>query len=529
MKLKTQLLLIVSISILGYALIGAYGLYSVKNNLIDSRKHEIDTILHFARNQSMVFIDQYQNGKLSKQNAEAKITELLSGMREGASYIWANDDQAISRVHPRAEKLGKFQQSYAGQFASLQNQDFNFFTEDNIKPGTNKPVLKVNGYTKLPNLNWVIGIGVYMDDIQEQYYSYAKTFFAIATPILLLVIFISSYISRTIIQRLGGEPEFAVAVTRKIANGDLTEKLNHLTAAPSSLVGSMATMQQSLGQTIKTITDGLVTLTNVTSALQGQISVIDHASKGSSDATHSTAASIQELSVCIKEISNNTHLTEQNSAQALNLCVNGNTVVEKTNRSIQTIADSINESVEDFQKLKERSNQIGSIVNVIKEIADQTNLLALNAAIEAARAGEQGRGFAVVADEVRTLASRTSQATSEINQMIQILQTETNTVSLTLGNIVPQVEESIAHTAQVTSMFNKINESASNTLNMIKQVSTATSEQNMASNELAEHIDRISNMVKDTAHSIADFRNTIQDLYQLSQQIESSVKIFKLA
>lgn len=529
MKLKTQLLIIVTISILGYALIGAYGLYSVKNNLVESRKHEIDTILHFARNQSQVFIDQYKQGNISKEDAETKVTELLSGMREGASYIWANDGQAISRVHPRAEKIGKFQQSYASQLASLKDQEFNFFTEENIKPGTDKPVLKVNGYTKLPDWNWIVGIGVYMDDVEAQYYAYAKTFFAIATPILLLVIFISSYISRTIIQRLGGEPEFAVSVTRKIADGDLTERLSHLTASPTSLVGSMATMQQSLSGTIKTITDGLVTLTNVTSALQRQISVIDNASKGSSDATLSTAASIQELSVCIREISNNTNLTEQNSAHALELCHAGNSVVENTSRSIQTIAQSITESVEDFQILKEQSNQIGNIVNVIKEIADQTNLLALNAAIEAARAGEQGRGFAVVADEVRTLASKTSQATSEINQMIQILQNETNRVSETLGNIVPQVNESIDNTAQVTTMFNQINQSANETLNMIKQVSTATSEQNLASNELAEHIDRISNMVKDTANSIADFRTTIHDLDSLSKEIEASVKIFRLA
>lgn len=527
MTLKKQLMIIVAISIIGYAIIGAYGLYSVKANLVESRKHEIQTILSFARNQSNLYIQQSLNGQLSKTEAENKVVELLSGMREGASYIWSNDNHAISRVHPRAEKLGKFQDSYAGQMQQLQGKDYDFTVEENMKPGTDIKVLKVNGFTKLPDWNWVVGIGVYMDDIQEQYYAYARTFFLIATPILLIVVFISFYISKTIISKLGGEPDYAVSVTKKIAMGHLTEKLDGYTSQ-QSLIGSMAYMQKSLVQTITTIKQGLQTLGRLSAALQDQIAVIDSASKGSSEASVSTAASIQELSVCIKEISYNTELTEQNSEQAMNLCLDGNHVVKKTNDSIIDISTFIHNSIEDFQNLKDRSNQIGSIVNVIKEIADQTNLLALNAAIEAARAGEQGRGFAVVADEVRTLASRTSQATSEINEMIQILQSETNNVAKTIGDIAPKVEESIENTHQVTAMFNDIQESSNNTLNMIRQVTHATAEQDLASRDLAEHIERISAMVKETSDSIGDFRNTIDDLNDLSKEIEKSVSVFQL-
>lgn len=527
MTLKKQLMIIVAISIIGYAIIGAYGLYSIKDNLIESRKHEIHTILNFARNQSNLYIQQSKNGQLSQPEAEKKVVELLSGMREGASYIWSNDNHAISRVHPRAEKLGKLQDSYAGQMQQLQGKDYDFTVEENIKPGTDVKVLKVNGFTKLPDWNWVVGFGVYMDDIQKQYYAYAKTFFLIATPILLMVVFISFYISKTIIRKLGGEPDYAVSVTKKIAMGQLTEKLDSY-LSQQSLIGSMAYMQKSLVQTITTIKQGLHTLARLSAALQDQIAVIDSASKGSSEASVSTAASIQELSVCIKEISYNTKLTEQNSEQAMKLCLDGNHVVKKTNESIIDISTFIHRSIEDFKKLKDRSNQIGSIVNVIKEIADQTNLLALNAAIEAARAGEQGRGFAVVADEVRTLASKTSQATSEINEMIQILQSETNNVAKTIGDIAPKVEESIKNTHQVTTMFNDIQESSNNTLNMIKQVTHATSEQDLASRDLAEHIERISTMVKETSDSIGDFCNTINNLNDLAKEIEKSVSVFEL-
>lgn len=527
MKLSNQLMILILVVVMGLVSVGAYGLFSLRNSLIDSSKHELETVLTFAKKQAQFYMDKEQKGEITRAEAEQAVVEVLSQYRDGAAYIWSNDNNAVARVHIKPEKIGQKQDSYAGHIAALAREEFIFDMAENAKPGTNEMVLKVNAVTKLSGWNWVLGLGVYMDDLSHAYWNFALRFLLIGLVVVVVIIGIVTFISRSIFKKLGGEPNYAVMITNKIAQGHLDEKIEG-NYVEDSLLGSIHKMQNSLKNMVENIQQAAVKLNDATKQLSSQFSSITSSSQSSSDASISTSAAIQELSHCINDISSNAKLTEDNSSKACDISLNGVSLMEKSNTTTFQIADKIGASVSDFKILQDKSNEIGNIVKVISDIAEQTNLLALNAAIEAARAGEQGRGFAVVADEVRTLASRTAKATQEITSTIEIVQRDTDKVADTLTSILPVVEQNVDVAKSVSSVLNEINSSTTNTLEMSQQVSNATHEQKIASDELASHVDLIAEMVKHTADSVSTCNVTVVGLQTLAKELNASVNSFTL-
>ncbi|MCE0494667.1 methyl-accepting chemotaxis protein [Vibrio salinus] len=525
MKLSQQLIGLLIVVIIGLISLGAYGLHAMRDSLIDNRKHELESVLTFATKQAEHIIQQEEAGKLSRDEAERKVVDVLSQFRYGSMYIWANDNNAIARVHVKPEKIGEFQSSYQEHMRVLKDKKFAFVVEDNMKPGTDEMVTKVNAVTKIPKWNWAMGLGVYMDDLSATYWNFALKFIYISVALIMIIAAIVGYVSRSILRKIGGEPDYAVRITNKIAKGNLNEVVEG-TFDDDSLLGSIKKMQSSLVSMVSSIQKASTRLESSTNQLASEFAVISDSSQKSSDATISTSAAIQELSNCIQEITQNAQSTEENSQRSHETSNSGVDLINKSNATIAQMSERIQSSVDDFKKLQEQTDQIGNIVEVISDIAEQTNLLALNAAIEAARAGEQGRGFAVVADEVRTLASRTASATDEITNTISVVQKDTDTVANALTSVLPMVEENMNISGSVSDVFSEISEGTNNTLSMIQEVSSATSEQQVASNELAQHVELISEMVRGTAQSVALCNKTVSDLDALSKDLLNNVSLF---
>ena len=196
MKTSKQFWIIISVIISCSILTTILNLYAFKENLLESRKREITTILNFARNQSLIYVEKHKNGLLSREEAENAIIKALSAMNEGSRYIWANDNHAIARVHVRPEVLGKFQSSYIINMNLLKNKDTAFITETNVKPIIEKRVLKINGVTKIPDWNWVIGYGAYLDDIEEEFLDSAIKSILINSLIITIILFVAMYLRR---------------------------------------------------------------------------------------------------------------------------------------------------------------------------------------------------------------------------------------------------------------------------------------------------------------------------------------------
>ncbi|MGO2511015.1 methyl-accepting chemotaxis protein [Marinomonas polaris] len=535
MKLSKQLGSLIGITVLGLILLGYFALTTIHTSLIDSRKHELQTVLSLATTQAHFYVEQEKQGKISRQEAEQKVIELLSNMNYGSTYMWARDAKGLLRVHVKNELLGKPDLSrlpngklaYDSYIKELKTEDIGYIANYIAKPGVKGDVLKINAFVNLPDWNWLLGFGVYMDDVESDFWSFALSFILIGVAVFALIVIAGVMIARSIYKTLGGEPLYAMQVTGSIADGNLNQIIEGKFES-ESLLGSISRMQSALKDMVGNIKEGSEQLTIATNNLNQQMQTITQASQNSSDATHSTAAAIQELSSCIDNISVSARNTATNSEVSSSLAIEGESQVQNAAKSINDVSAQIITSTKEIAGLQKRSIEIGNIVKVIRDIAEQTNLLALNAAIEAARAGEQGRGFAVVADEVRTLASRTATATSEITETITIIQAETEKVAKTMQSVLPKVDASVSSAEDVSSMLTKIRSGTDNTLEMIRDVAHSAEEQNQATESLAQHVEEISAMVASTAEAVSESRNSMNKLDTLAISLHKSISFFKV-
>jgi methyl-accepting chemotaxis protein len=240
------------------------------------------------------------------------------------------------------------------------------------------------------------------------------------------------------------------------------------------------------------------------------------------------ATAMQEMSSTVLQVSENSNKASEASRQAAETARRGGSIVEDTLAKMRRIAESVSGTAKKMEELGKSSDQIGRIIGVIDDIADQTNLLALNAAIEAARAGEQGRGFAVVADEVRKLAERTTTATKEIAQMIKNIQDETRIAVTAMEGGTRQVEEGVQSTAQAGDALKEIIHMSDQVGEMITHIATAATEQSSASEEINNNMEQISKLVKESAEGAKQSAQACQDLSGLALDLQKMVSNFKV-
>ena len=251
-------------------------------------------------------------------------------------------------------------------------------------------------------------------------------------------------------------------------------------------------------------------------------------SEAQSSAASSMAAGVEELTVSINHVGDRATHTRERVAYAGKLATEGEGVVVKTVEDIDAIALSVSSSAELINRLETQSREIASVVNVIKEVADQTNLLALNAAIEAARAGEQGRGFAVVADEVRKLAERTGNSTREITDTISVMRDGAQAASSAMMNAVEQVTASVSRASGACDMIRKIGEGSREAVGMVSEITDAIHEQSASSTSVAQSVERIAQMAEQSTAAAQGSADTAQQLNTLAQEMRLITDQYKL-
>lgn len=246
------------------------------------------------------------------------------------------------------------------------------------------------------------------------------------------------------------------------------------------------------------------------------------------DQTAQVATAMQEMSSTVLQVSENSGRASEASRNAAETARQGGAIVEETLAKMRIIAESVSNTAKKVEELGKNSDQIGRIIGVIDDIADQTNLLALNAAIEAARAGEQGRGFAVVADEVRKLAERTTSATKEIAQMIQTVQSETKIAVEAMEEGTKQVEAGVETTARAGDSLKEIIHMSEQVGEMITHIATAATQQSSATEEINNNMEQIARLVKESAEGAKQSAQACQDLSGLALDLQQMVGNFKL-
>lgn len=246
------------------------------------------------------------------------------------------------------------------------------------------------------------------------------------------------------------------------------------------------------------------------------------------DATSSMAASIEEMAVSVAHVSGSSATARSIAQESLANADQGRLVIDKTAEEMMGMAQSVKDTSHSVEELNQRTEEIGSIVNVIKDIADQTNLLALNAAIEAARAGEQGRGFAVVADEVRKLAERTTTSTKEVAGVISAIQAQTRQALEMMHRIVAQASENAAGARSAGDSMINIRDGSFHVVQVSSDIATALSEQSSASDLIAQKVEVISSMSEENTTAMLEARRSTEEMKRLSSEMHELVDRFRV-
>jgi len=316
----------------------------------------------------------------------------------------------------------------------------------------------------------------------------------------------------------------------RIADGDLSQQLKiYANDEIGELGRSINRMQSSVGQMIASIND---TASQVASSANMLCVVSEQSVSNAEEIANQTgtiATASEEMAATSNEIAQNCGTAAESSRQGSDLASEGASVVQVTVAGMNRIAERVKETATTLEGLGSRSDQIGEIVGTIEDIADQTNLLALNAAIEAARAGEQGRGFAVVADEVRALAERTTKATKEIAQMIRAIQNETKGAVNSMEEGVAEVERGTNDAAKSGTALEQILSQISAVSMEINQIATAAEQQTATTSEITNNIMMITEVVKMNAGCSNDAAGAARDLVTHAEELQLMVKRFTLA
>jgi methyl-accepting chemotaxis protein len=290
----------------------------------------------------------------------------------------------------------------------------------------------------------------------------------------------------------------------------------------------MNEMQQQLRELLRQVEANAGMLASATEEITAASVQAAQGASAQSDQTNQIATAMQEMSSTVVEVSGNSSRAADATHKAAELAREGGEIVEHALASMRSLAASMTAMAGKLQELGKSSDKIGNVVKLIDEIADQTNLLALNAAIEAARAGEQGRGFAVVADEVRKLAERTTKATKEIAGMIGDVQRETKTAVESMQAGTRQVDNGVEITAQAGNSLAEIITAAQQAGDMVAQIATATTEQSGTTDEIKSTVERIAQVTRESTAGTQQSAKACQELSSLTVELQKLVGRFKL-
>lgn len=462
------------------------------------------------------------------------IMQLRDGMGEsGESYLVGSDGRmrSDSFLDPSGHSV---KASFAGPLA-VNGVDTQAVREAVAGRADTDIILDYNGnpvlsaYTPVTVGETVWALIAELDEAEAfQAVDRLEHFIAVlALMVVICVVVIAVVVARMVTRPLGGEPKEMKQIAEKIANGDLTLTFKEQ-GEEDSVYQAMHRMSVNLRGLVHQI---MLSSTEIARASEETSVVTRQTSRNvqlQQQETAQVSAAVSEMSASGQQIVASTMEATKAVNEASGEADVVKDVIYQTTRSIRGLSDDIHQSMQVIRTLEEHTEHIGSVLDVIRGIAEQTNLLALNAAIEAARAGEQGRGFAVVADEVRSLAQKTQDSTSNIEDMINRLQSSANTAVGSMTRSMTNTEHTISDTEKAVAAMDKIRHFVENICTMNIQIASATEQQNIAVEEISRNIVSINQVALETSGGAQQTAEATLELARLSERLRETVDGFRV-
>ena len=536
-SIKTKLTLVIFIVMLSLLAVSGFALITEKNSLLEDREVKTRHLVESAHSVITHFYKLSQNGKLSDEQAKAEAMAVIKSMRyQENEYFWINDMTPNVLMHPIKPELdGKNvsetkdptgKRLFVEFVNTVKKEGAGFVSYMWPKPGFSKPVPKISYVKGFEPWGWVIGSGIYIDDVDTIFWLATKWTLGIIFSLTLAVFVILEIIIRSITIPLS---DIQNAIRKIQTSKDLSQRVALVRHDEIGEIGhSFNQMVESFQKIIQQVTTGVDEVRKSSQHLFESSHKVLISSNSQSDAASSMSASTEQMMVSIEQVAENSRHTYTIANHSGELSSEGEKAVILASEEMTKIAKSVNVSSEAINQLGEKSKQISDIVKTIKEIADQTNLLALNAAIEAARAGEQGRGFAVVADEVRKLAERTTKSTLEISTMIENILFETSEAVAGMREGTERVKVGVTMAQDAGKSMSSIRDGSQQVRVAVNEISMALGEQSSAGEDVAKGVEKIAQMADENCSAVADIASTAQRLAQMGELLQQEIMQFKV-
>nr|WP_100754410.1 methyl-accepting chemotaxis protein [Vibrio salilacus] len=537
----------VSIAVRAWSILGLFAIGLLANTLLNidkSREHMrenyqqgVTTMVESALGVLSYYHQKMLNGELSEPVAKTRAIKTISAMRfDGDNYIFIGDSSGVQLATGVQSLLGE-------NIMNLQDSEGRYFVKQLYEVARNGGGF-VDYYWQNPDKqaldpktsyaalfqpwDWMVGSGMNMKALEADMYRSEIASITYAAGILLVLSLVVAYFIKTIITPL--KRTLKAMQTLSQGEGDLTQRLAeegskeliYLARYFNQFVASIQTIMLN-------ISDSGTQVSASAAQLSDSVHHIDDSLNQQQNDVDMLATAMTQMLATVEEVASRTSESNDASRQAAKETQNSQVIVDKNVTEANALAQQINSAVAVVQQLAADANNVDTVLEVIRGVAEQTNLLALNAAIEAARAGEQGRGFAVVADEVRTLSQRTQESTVEIQNIVEKLQAGAQNVVTVMNQGADKANQASQLSVEAGASLNLINQEVHTIEEMAQHIATAAEQQTVTVNDINRNVVSLSDMATSVSQESAQMASSGKELRRVSENLMGMINRFKLA